>query len=58
MPWSPAQHRLFCAAAHDAALAKKNGLTQAEAKRLCEEGVKRQKVAEALGRKRGHITQG
>lgn len=41
MPWSPAQHRLFEAAAHDKKIADVRGLTQEEADKLAKEGVKK-----------------
>jgi hypothetical protein len=50
MPWSPKQHRLFCAAAHSSKVAKSSGIPQAKASEMCHEGVK--KVAEAVVRKK------
>ncbi|UOF79785.1 hypothetical protein [Caudoviricetes sp.] len=44
MPYTEKQHRLFQAAAHDKSIAKKHGMTQAEAKRMAGEGVKKKKV--------------
>lgn len=41
MPWSPSQHRLFEAAAHNPAVAKKTGIPQAQAAQMAGEGVKR-----------------
>ena len=41
MPWSPAQHRLFMAAAHNKAIAEKHGMSQAQASKMASEGVKR-----------------
>jgi hypothetical protein len=50
MPWSPAQHRLFEAAAHDASVAKRVGIPQDKAKQMASEGVKKdpKKLAMAL----------
>lgn len=39
MPWTPAQHRLFTAAAHDAKIAKKVGIPQPQAKVMAAEGI-------------------
>lgn len=39
MPWSPAQHRLFEAAAHDPAVAQRVGIPQAKAGQLASEGI-------------------
>ena len=43
MPWSPAQHRLFCAAMANTkrgmAIRKKHGIKQHEAKKMCHEGI-------------------
>lgn len=44
MPWNPAQHRLFEAAAHNPDIAKRKGIPQATAQRLASEGVKPQKT--------------
>jgi hypothetical protein len=41
MPYTEKQHRLFAAAASDKAVAKKHGMSMAEAKRMMKEGVKR-----------------
>ena len=40
MPWSPAQHNLFHAAAHNPAVAKLHGMTQTKAASMASEGVK------------------
>lgn len=40
MPWNPAQHRLFEAAAHDAGLAKRVGIPQGQAAKMASEGIK------------------
>lgn len=40
MPWTPAQHRLFEAAAHNPAIAKKTGIPQAKAASMASEGIK------------------
>lgn len=55
MPWSPAQHRLFEAAAHSPSVAKRVGIPQAKAAELASEGIKdsgRKQVAHALMRRR------
>lgn len=39
MPWSPAQHRLFEAAAHDPKIAKSKGIPQAKAAQMASEGI-------------------
>jgi len=41
MPYTEKQHRLFAAAANDPKIAKKYGMSMAEAKRMMKEGVKR-----------------
>ena len=41
MPWTPAQHRLFQAAAHNPAIAKSHGMTTQKASVMASEGVKR-----------------
>lgn len=55
MPYTPAQHRLFEAAAHDPAVAKRTGIPQQQASKMAHEGVKHtgspaahQKLAHAL----------
>jgi len=40
MPYTPAQHRLFEAAAHNAAIAKRTGMPQDTARKMASEGVK------------------
>lgn len=40
MPWTPKQHRLFQAAAHNPAIAKSAGIPQAKAAKMANEGVK------------------
>lgn len=40
MPWSPKQHRLFEAAAHNPAVAKRVGIPTAQAAKMASEGVK------------------
>ncbi len=40
MPWTPKQHRLFEAAAHDPSIAKKTGIKQEDASRMASEGIK------------------
>lgn len=51
MPYSPSQHRLFCAVVRSRSLAKKQGISQEEARRMCHEGAK--KAAKALVKRRG-----
>lgn len=41
MPWSSKQHRLFEAAAHSPAVAKRVGIPQQQAAGMAAEGVKR-----------------
>jgi len=41
MPWSEKQNKLFRAAAHNKEIADKHGLTQKEARKLADEGVKK-----------------
>lgn len=53
MPWSESQHKLFEAAAHDPAVAKRVGIPQEQASKMASEGVKKtkkdpQKLAMAL----------
>lgn len=43
MPWSPAQHRLFEAAAHSQEVAKRVGIPMEKAKTMASEGVKKTK---------------
>lgn len=40
MPYTPSQHRLFEAAAHNPAIAKKTGIPQDTAKKMASEGIK------------------
>jgi hypothetical protein len=40
MPWTPKQHNLFQAAAHNPAIAKSSGIAQADAARMAAEGIK------------------
>lgn len=40
MPWTPKQHRLFEAAAHNPEIAKKYGIPQQKASQMASEGVK------------------
>ena len=52
MPYTKQQNRLFQAAAHDPAVAKRVGISVADAKRMAAEGVKHkpQQLAAALMR--------
>lgn len=49
MPWNPAQHRLFEAAAHNPAAAKKTGIPQQKAAQMASEGIKKPSQAQKLG---------
>jgi hypothetical protein len=40
MPWTPKQHKLFQAAAHNPKIAAKVGIPQTTAKKMASEGVK------------------
>ena len=53
MPWTPAQHRLFEAAAHNPAIAKAKGIPTQKAAKMAAEGIKPspQHLAKALMRK-------
>lgn len=42
MPWTPAQHRLFEAAAHNPSVAARTGIPQNKAAQMAREGIKRQ----------------
>jgi hypothetical protein len=53
MPWTPSQHRLFEAAAHNPAIAKRKGIPQAKAAQMASEGIKPQKLGEGLKRYSG-----
>ena len=50
MPYTPAQHRLFEAAAHDPSIAKRKGIPQQQAQKMASEGTKPspQQLAKAL----------
>ena len=41
MPWTPAQHRLFEAAAHSPEIAKRKGIPQEQAAKMAHEGIKK-----------------
>ena len=41
MPWTPAQHRLFEAAAHNPSVAKHVGIPQGKAAKMAHEGIKK-----------------
>lgn len=56
MPWTPAQHRLFEAAAHNQAVAKSHGMTPQKASQMASEGIKKpspQHYAKALTGSKG-----
>ena len=40
MPWSKSQHKLFEAAAHNPAVAKRVGIPQGQAQKMASEGIK------------------
>jgi hypothetical protein len=42
MPWTPAQHRLFAAAAHNPEIARRKGIAQSDARRMMQEGIKQE----------------
>ena len=54
MPWNPAQHRLFEAAKHDPAVAKRVGIPQAQAAKMASEGIKDEpkKLGKILSKRR------
>lgn len=53
MPWTPAQHRLFEAAAHNPEVAKRVGIPVDKAKQMASEGIKdKPKKIAALLRKK------
>ena len=53
MPWTPAQIRLFLSAAHNPAIAKRHGMSQAKAREMgMESSHKERKIAMALSGKR------
>lgn len=53
MPWTPAQHRLFEADAHDPRIAQQKGIPQQKAAQMASEGIKSpsklQRLAKTLG---------
>jgi len=53
VPWNPAQHRLFEAAAHNPAVAQRVGIPQQQAAKMASEGIKKkgQMMAEKLKKK-------
>lgn len=52
MPYTEKQHRLFQAAAHNPAIAKKAGISQADAKKMASEGVKKKTPWHAVLKKK------
>lgn len=50
MPWTPAQHRLFEAAAHNPQIAREHGISQPKAAGMAAEGIKKQSSPQALSR--------
>ena len=53
MPWTRAQIGLFRAAAHNPAIARSHGMSQAKAREMAAEGVKRTNPKRAKGILRG-----
>jgi hypothetical protein len=54
MPWTPAQHRLFEAAAHSPEIAARKGIPQQKAAQMASEGVKKgAAMASALRKRNG-----
>lgn len=51
MPWTGKQHRLFEAAAHSPAVAKRVGIPQAKAAQMASEGVKKSSKGEMMAAK-------
>ncbi len=51
MPWNPAQHRLFEAAAHSPQISKKVGIPQPQAQKMASEGIKKGPMMAELLRK-------
>lgn len=49
MPWTAKQNRLFEAAAHSPAVAKRVGIAQGTAQRMASEGVKKDAKAKLAG---------
>jgi len=56
MPWTPKQHKLFEAAAHDPAVAKRVQIPMAQASKMASEGVKKQKKKPAKISKKKVVT--
>lgn len=52
MPWTPKQHRLFEAAAHNPDVAKRVGIPMQKAQQMASEGVKRNLLAKALSKRK------
>lgn len=52
MPWTPKQHRLFEAAAHNPAIAQKVGIPQDKAQQMASEGVKKKTQIAVLLKKK------
>lgn len=53
MPWTPAQVRLFAAAAHDKGIAKKTGIPQAKARQMEMESTHKERSQAMKGRAQG-----
>ena len=47
MPWSPKQHRLFEAAAHNPEVSKRTGIPMQKAAQMASEGIKTKALAYA-----------
>jgi hypothetical protein len=50
LPWSPAQHRLFEAAAHNPQVAAKVGIPQQKAATMAAEGIKKKPDGKVLAK--------
>ena len=50
MPWTGKQHRLFEAAAHNPAVARRVGIPQGQAQKMASEGIKGKDLAKLLRR--------
>jgi len=51
MPYTPAQHRLFEAAAHSPAVAKRVGIPQGQASQMASEGIKKSSKGKMMAAK-------
>lgn len=58
MPWSPAQHRLFEAAAHNPQIAAQHGIKPAKAASMAAEGIKKPSSPQSLARALSKMNKG